>query len=335
MNESEVIREVLQHVNLVQIDCEKGEGPEIAKTYGVRGYPTFVAVDADGEITDRTIGYEGSEAWADFAGHCAADRRTLAAKAAAYAEAPTAALARSLADDASASYDFKSAVDFFRAARKLDPDDADAYTESILTNMYYGSFEDEFSLDEVEAEVKPVFSAPRTETADKVRLAAMITDLARGAGEPERAAPYLRDAMAASEGAQDEELAGQRAHLAVDAALIVDHDPARAVELERGLLPEGWREDARQLNRFAWWCFENRVNLDEALALALKGVELAPDDRSRAQILDTVAEISNALGDCAGAVAHMERAVELQPEVQSYQDQLSRFEKIRAEGDCG
>lgn len=331
VNGSDVIKEALNHVVLVQIDCEKGEGPEIAKKYGVRGYPTFIAINAAGETTDSTIGYGGAEAWASFARSSAADRRTIAAKTAAYDEAPTAALAFSLANHASTSYDFEGAVDYFRVARTRDPANAAEYTESILTNMYYGSYSEAFTLDEIEAEVEPAFHHADTDVADKLNLASMITDVAKSAGEPGRAAPYLQAAMAASADATDEDLTGQRAHLAVDAALIVDENPEKALELMRGTMPEGWQEDPRRLNRFAWWCFENRVDLEEALALALKGVELAPDDESRAQILDTVAEICNAMGDCGKAVDFIKRAVELQPENQGYQDQLTRFEQLLEE----
>ena len=39
-----------------KIDMEKGEGPEIAKKYGVRAYPTYIFVNGDGEIVHRSLG---------------------------------------------------------------------------------------------------------------------------------------------------------------------------------------------------------------------------------------------------------------------------------------
>jgi len=335
VNESEVMKAALEHVVLVQVDCEKGKGPEIAKTYSVRGYPTFMTVDAEGAVTGGYLGYDGPDSWAAYAMDCAADNRTVAAKKAAYAETPTAALARALAQHASTAYDFKSAVGYFRTARDMDAARAGDYTDSILQFMYYGSFSGDFGLEEIEPEAKSVFFAADTDVADKLDLAYMITGVAKSSGVPERAAPYLREAMAVSADVTDEELLGTREHLAVDAALIVDDDPERAVGLMRANLPEGWQDDHRRLNRFAWWCFENGVNLEEALSLALKGVDLSPDDQARAQILDTAAEICNALGDCSQAVDHMKRAVEMQPDNAGYKDQLVRFETRLADGDCG
>lgn len=39
-----------------KIDMEKGEGPEIAKKYNVRAYPTFLFINGDGELVHRGVG---------------------------------------------------------------------------------------------------------------------------------------------------------------------------------------------------------------------------------------------------------------------------------------
>lgn len=40
-----------------KIDAEKGEGPDLAKKYSVKGYPTIVFANADGTEIDRIYGY--------------------------------------------------------------------------------------------------------------------------------------------------------------------------------------------------------------------------------------------------------------------------------------
>jgi thioredoxin-related protein len=40
-----------------KIDAEKGEGIDLAKKYNIKGYPTIVFVDADGNEVDRIYGY--------------------------------------------------------------------------------------------------------------------------------------------------------------------------------------------------------------------------------------------------------------------------------------
>lgn len=44
----------------VKIDMEKGEGPELAKKYGVTAYPTFLLIDSNGNLVHRCVG--GSDA---------------------------------------------------------------------------------------------------------------------------------------------------------------------------------------------------------------------------------------------------------------------------------
>ena len=51
--EDQEVIDKLDQVILVQIDCEKGEGIDLAKEYGVRGYPTFVLANAKGEAYYR------------------------------------------------------------------------------------------------------------------------------------------------------------------------------------------------------------------------------------------------------------------------------------------
>ena len=40
----------------LKYDMEKGEGPELAKKFGVRAYPTFVIVNPDGTIRHKLVG---------------------------------------------------------------------------------------------------------------------------------------------------------------------------------------------------------------------------------------------------------------------------------------
>lgn len=42
----------------VKIDAEKGEGIELAKKYGISGYPTIIFFDEGGKEIDRVVGYE-------------------------------------------------------------------------------------------------------------------------------------------------------------------------------------------------------------------------------------------------------------------------------------
>jgi S-methylmethionine-dependent homocysteine/selenocysteine methylase len=87
-------------------------------------------------------------------------------------------------------------------------------------------------------------------------------------------------------------------------------------------------ENAGNLNGFAWWCFENNVNLQEAETLSRKSVKLAEAGREKAMYLDTLAEICNSLGKHREAADLMKSAVAEKPDDDYYQKQLEKFEKL-------
>ena len=333
MNEDATIQAAIDDVILYQIDCEKGEGIELAKRFGIRGYPTFKMVDAEGNETDRWIGYDGPDAWAATVALGRKDARTLEAKQAAYDEQPTADLARSLSNAAATVYDFAGAVKYLKVTRELDPDHADDAIDNIFYYTYYGSQGDDpaFGLADLEEAARPAFDRPGQELVGKLAIAGMVTGAAKAAGQPEHAVPYLKEAMAASEGNTDEDVAKARGRVGVDYALLVEHDNDKAVTLKKATMPEGWQDDARRLNSYAWWCFENGVDLEEAQALSLKSVELASSDQEKAGYLDTAAELCNALGNCDEAIAKIKEAASLDPENAYYKDQLAKFEQAKAD----
>ena len=51
----------------VSVDGEKGEGVQLAKKYGVKGYPTFVFLNPDGTISYQTSGYHNKNEFIEIA----------------------------------------------------------------------------------------------------------------------------------------------------------------------------------------------------------------------------------------------------------------------------
>jgi thioredoxin 1 len=45
----------------VMVDGEKGEGIELARKYEIRGYPSLIFVDSNGELIAQTTGYRNPE----------------------------------------------------------------------------------------------------------------------------------------------------------------------------------------------------------------------------------------------------------------------------------
>jgi tetratricopeptide (TPR) repeat protein len=265
----------------------------------------------------------------------AADPRTVDEKKAAFKSEPTIELARCLASEAATRNDSHGAVDYYRHSRELDSANAAEHTESILSAMYRGARSGDFTFDEFEAEAKVALASDNATAKQQVDIAGMTLDLAQLNKNPKAAKSLVTGALKASANSTDESVMASRERLAVNNELYITGDKEEALKLYRASMEEGWMDKSSRLNNFAWWCFENDINLEEAGELAMRGIELAETDSDRANVLDTAAEICNQLGNCEQAVEHMERAVELDPDRKYFQDQLVRFQEVVAEKNAG
>jgi tetratricopeptide (TPR) repeat protein len=311
-------------VILLKNDCEKGEGVDLAKKYEVRVYPTFAMVDHEGQVTDRWAGYPGVEEFVAIVDAARADRRPIEAKKRAFAEEPTLALAMSLGRYSEAVFASEDAVRYYREAMAMDAQLADELRGKVFMAMFYGLRAGAYDAADLLTEARAIMASDDVST-DQALNVAMVT---RRVADPEDYKPILKLALAATRGVEGDEARARR-ELEVDAALMLDGDPGRALELKRETLPEGWRDDPEQLNRLAWWCFEQDVNLEEAYELAMRGVELASSDMDKANILDTAAEIAFKRGLVDKAIELEQRAIELAPDRGGFQETLKKFEDAR------
>jgi tetratricopeptide (TPR) repeat protein len=152
------------------------------------------------------------------------------------------------------------------------------------------------------------------------------------AGDPTIVVPHLEPALAASAESEDDWERRMHDRLLIEKVALVDGEVEKAVQLKKESLGEGWEEDPRSLNSLSWWCFERRINLEEAEALARKGVALAADDATKARILDTLAEILYARGSADEALAMIEQAITAAPDREHYKKQRERFREGSAGG---
>jgi tetratricopeptide (TPR) repeat protein len=314
---------------LVKSDAEgENGGAALAEKFSVEGYPTFVLVNHDTETVARWWGYDDPDGFTRMLRTSASDPATIAERTARLQQTPTASDAVVLGRYHWTREEFAEAASFFEQAVELgDPEDGHEYELTMVKSR--GVRDEIFTIDEVRIAADRALAAPGLEEGEIVDIAQTMASLLL-ADEPSAVLPYVEAAMEATEGSEDAELVKGRARLEVTHALATG-DAERAVALKRATLDEGWEEDSEGLNSFAWWCFEHEVNLEEAEALARKGAELAEEAAAKAMILDTVAEIVNLRGDRDEAIALMKQAVELDPDNEYFQKQVSRFEGELAE----
>ncbi len=308
---------------------EEIEGEPLAASFGVTGYPTYIVVNAEGETVDRWMGYGDPDGFLAALQGAVGDPSTVAEKFARYEESPNASDAEKLGDIYGAEGDPEKALSMYRAADELDTEPNPGLTGKMFYTLADGFFSETFTLEEITAGADAVLAQEGDDsTMTLVQVARMMGMIANQTGQADLSLPYLKAALEATEGTQQPELVKARRSLLLEKALHVDHDLETAVQLKRDSMPEGWQESAGELNNFAWWCFENKVNLEEAEELARTATDLAEPGQEKAMILDTLAELCNELGNCGEAVALMQDAMEEDPENEYYQKQLDRFQEL-------
>jgi thiol-disulfide isomerase/thioredoxin len=322
------LKAALEGVVLFKTDAERA-GKELAKKFLVGGFPTYVVANANGETLGRWWGFESAEEWTGKFAEVMADPITVAGRATRHEESPNATDAFALARFHETREEYGRADELYTEALALDPAHSEKYEDALFENAYSAHRDEKIEFSGVVLQADRILARGDDASAeDLYYLARMMTSAARRAGNVDAAGKYLTVAYDRLATLEDEDSQARLARLAIDHAVIVEKDLDRAVELKKASYEEGWLQDSGAMNGFAWWCFENNVNLIEAEEIARAAVEFADSNSDKANILDTAAEICNARGDCRDAVLLIQQAIELNPEREYFKKQLTRFQKI-------
>ena len=323
MDENPDLQQALAGVVFHHLDAEKGEGIELAEEFEIKGYPTYVAINAEGETISRWAGYDDAASFIKTLAQAVADPTTIEEKRARYEAEPTLEDAVTLAEYHESRNEYKDTVKHYESAGEMTGPEGGFEYERFIAYRW-GYEEEAFGIDDVRAAADQAMDSGRLSDKQFLRLARLMS-MADDDEAEWSVAPYIERALAATESNEDPDLENERRKVLIEQALRVTGDEARALELALETRSEGWEEDPGELNEFAWWCFENRINLEQAEELARKGVELASDGGEKAMVLDTLAELVFLRGDNEEAVALIRQAMEQEPENEYYQEQLVKF----------
>ncbi len=309
---------------LVQLDAEKGEGVSIAERYHVKNYPTFVLTNADGDALDRWLGFKKAEHFTKTLAKAVVDPVTVSDRWTRFAKSPNAKDAAKLAAFRMGEGYYGDAAALYQ--RAMDMNKVADYTWARFTAVSKGAKKGFFTNAAVIDAADALFARADESSSSMFGVLWTMRNMARHEANNDLFVPYLKAAIETTEESEDEEVAKYRKFYKADYVLFVEGDAEKAIEVKRAGMDEGWDKNANELNNFAWWCFENSINLDEAYELAGRGVDLAKAGNEKANILDTMAEICNLKGDCDEAVTLIHLAIAEDPENEYFQGQAERFE---------
>ncbi len=307
------------------MDAEKGKGIELARRYKVAAYPTFLLTTSQGVILDRWAGYEGVDAFTTTLREAVQDPTTVEEKIARYREQPTLGDARRLGRILSEGGDYARGIQYYREAARLDPDRD--YAFKIFETTAIGCRHDAFPLDSVTRTAEAALASDTVDPVDKAEVYYYARWLAKKKQAGDYALQFLERAWRAVEEAGEAVDADVVTDLSIEHALYLEKDPARAAQLKYDSMPEGWRKDPDQINRYAWWCVQHEVDTRRAAELAHHGIEIAPPGPGRAALLDTAAELCRRLGRRQEALEHLRQAVKEDPSKVEYSTKLKEWEE--------
>jgi thiol-disulfide isomerase/thioredoxin len=320
----------LQKVVFFPIDAEKGNGAILAKQYKVKGYPTFILLNSSGKVVDHWVGYEKNYFLKSF-GDALSDTSVIETKAARFKATPNVKDAVSLANNSSAGGDYKAAIEYYTIAQNIKTDPAKDFTFEIFENTVQGFKTNLYTQDDIIKAADAVLASGGKTPYDVIETAQTMLEIDKQDGKVDMAKPYLEAALNVSKNKSDENLNKARDEIMVDYYLYAKNDTGAAISQKKANMPKDWFKDAGNLNEFAWWCFENRINLQEAEAFARQAVSLAEPGETKAMILDTAAEICFARGNKTDAIKFAKMAVEQAPKNQYYTKQVQKFEGTPSE----
>lgn len=310
------VGEVMKGFVNVQLDAEKGEGPDLAKRYGVRGFPTMLVVDAAGDEVDRIVGYLPPAEFTKEAQRILRGDGTIPSLRAKVAAAPD---------------DLEAGVALGSKLATTKPDESTALFEALVAKAggrdratqgkvrlawvtaLVDADRPEPAFAQAEAILKDLSDTPAAaEVVPALGRAAFAVGAARALPFLDRARPLAKDA---------------KARFALEDLTIALHREQIAAALARQ--GEAAGDDPDLLNQVAWTCFEQKVNVREALGWAHKAAELS---QGAPEILDTLANLQWLLGQQDEAIATEEQALaKAEPPMKpEFEATLARWRATRA-----
>jgi tetratricopeptide (TPR) repeat protein len=291
-------------------------------------YPTFLVLNSDGEALHTWIGWKDPQEWVEHFDMATREPLTVDERMARFSSNPTFADAYMLGTIWYARRQTREGHDYYR--RAMDLDEAAARRKGVpallFKTAYRGLGNGDFTIEQCTAVAEEIMSDEQVRTEDALEITERLARVVNDIGE-ETVIPLFRLAHIIVEKDNSDELYIRRQRFYGNYAMIVEKDPARAVGYKRETMPEGWKDNAGHLNSFAWWCFENNVNLEEAEELSRRSVELAEPGRTKANCMDTLAEIVNLRGDTEQAALLIRDALAIDPDNEYLKNQLVRFEE--------
>jgi tetratricopeptide (TPR) repeat protein len=280
----------------------------------------------DGETLQRWWGYSKEDFLKEMKNGLS-DPTTITEKKERFVKTPDAKTARALAIYHYTRRELKESESYYLAAKKYDQ--KYDYTYELYDLIRRGFRSNLYTKDQVIKAADTALASEFVDTRSKLR----IYDQMGGGSilmfpDDEDVLGYIRKGYTFAQNITNENLKGYKDRIDISYTIYIEKDIPHAVAQKKKTYGEGWQDNTKNLNSFAWWCFENKINLEEAEKMAERGIKLAEAGSEKGNILDTLAEIVNLRGDPVRASQLIDEAVKENPDREYFKKQQVKFHEL-------
>jgi tetratricopeptide (TPR) repeat protein len=324
---NDAIKKALESVVLYQADMDQGDGKYLARKFKLAVSPSFIIFNANGDPIDRWFGYDDAS-FAATLNDALEDRSTISEMVERFKKDPTVKDAAALGRWHLAYGDCKKAAMYYQNAQKLNSDPTVDYSYEIFMSIACGFLKKDFTFDQVKQAADEVLRSKNELKWEVYDASQRMVTLSLDNNRRDLIAGYIKGGLDATSDTTNPVMAQSHDQFLVIKMLFIDGDTARAIRYQKASMPEGWQNQAYQLNEFAQWCLGAHVDLAEGESSAQKAISLAHPGREKAIYFDTLADIYHADGNFAAAVDYTKKAITEDPDNEDYPFQLTYYEQL-------
>lgn len=288
-------------------------------------FPLFILTDHLGAAITRWTGYSDARRFVNKLNIAKSDLTTIEQREAKLESAPLFNDATFVARYYTDKRDWLKAVRYFRRAKELNKSSFD-FSFSIFQNMVNAAWNDFITFKEVLPSIDSVLLAKRKNLKNYSNSIRMLSQLARKLGKTNQLEKYLKAGIDEIGDNKDAKFKESRHNFMADYTLYVTADTTRAINIKKASLGKGWTADPDRFHKYAKWCLERKLALEEAEKYARKAADMASEGQFKGRMLHTLAGICDARGKPEEAVEIMQMALDNHPERDYYQEQLEEFQ---------
>ncbi len=302
-------------------------GAPLAEEYRVGVYfPVFILCDAAGQVINRWTGYTKAERFINSFNRAMSDPITVTERIKRFDATAAVQDALFLAKYYSDTGEYLKSRDYYRRLEALPGGRIDYSFQTFLSSAE-AVWNDQLPFDSLPAAADEVLDNDRMNLRNVARLAQIMGNVARQTGQTDRIEKYLDAGIAATATRTDEKGIAAHHDLLADHALHVLNDTTRALSIKKEALGNGWENDPARYFRFGEYCFQRKINLEEAERYIRQATNKASEGKFKARHLRLLAEICYARGKPDEATKLAEQALEQDPSAAYFEKRLEVFKQ--------